>query len=62
VCQERRIAVVVHCGMSNFAGASNRLADPALPAGVIRDFPSCGWSSPMAAEAGRTARTPGSPH
>jgi predicted TIM-barrel fold metal-dependent hydrolase len=38
-CEERRVPVVFHCGTSNFAGASNQYADPALLAGVIRDFP-----------------------
>ena len=38
-CEERQIPVVFHCGTSNFAGASNQYADPALLAGVVRDFP-----------------------
>jgi hypothetical protein len=38
-CEERRIPVVFHCGTSNFAGGSNEYADPALLAGVVRDFP-----------------------
>lgn len=38
-CQEHGIAVVIHCGTSNFAGASNRRADPAPLADVVRDFP-----------------------
>jgi hypothetical protein len=38
-CEERQIAVVFHCGTSNFPGASNQYADPALLAPVIRDFP-----------------------
>jgi hypothetical protein len=57
-CEESRIAVVFHCGTSNFAGASNRYADPALLADVIRDFPQLrivmahggrGWSYDAAA-------------
>ncbi len=57
-CQERRIAVVVHCGTSNFAGASNAYADPRLLADVVRDFPELrlvlahggrGWSYTAAA-------------
>ena len=38
-CEERGIPAVFHCGTSNFAGASNQYADPALLAGVVRDFP-----------------------
>jgi len=38
-CEERGVPVVFHCGTSNFPGASNEFADPALLAGVIRDFP-----------------------
>lgn len=38
-CQEREVAVVVHCGTSNFPGASNAHADPAPLADVVRDFP-----------------------
>lgn len=38
-CEERQIAVVFHCGTSNFPGASNQYADPARLAPVIRDFP-----------------------
>lgn len=38
-CEERQIAVVFHCGTSNFPGATNQFADPALLAPVIRDFP-----------------------
>jgi predicted TIM-barrel fold metal-dependent hydrolase len=58
LCQERGIAVVFHCGTSNFAGASNTLADPALLANVVRDFPNLsivlahggrGWSYAAAA-------------
>jgi uncharacterized protein len=29
-CEERGLPVVVHCGTSNFPGASNAFADPAL--------------------------------
>lgn len=39
VCEQRGIAVVFHCGTSNFPGASNQFADPVLLAGVVRDFP-----------------------
>lgn len=39
LCQERGVPVVFHCGTSNFAGASNRYADPVLLADVVRDFP-----------------------
>lgn len=38
-CEERGVAVVVHCGTSNFPGASNRYADPVLLTNVVRDFP-----------------------
>lgn len=57
-CEEQQIAVVVHCGTSNFAGASNAYADPALLADVVRDFPQLrlvlahggrGWSYDAAA-------------
>jgi uncharacterized protein len=58
VCQERGLPVVVHCGTSTFPGASNRYADPAMLADVIRDFPRLklvlahggrGWSYDVAA-------------
>ena len=57
-CEAEGVPVVFHCGTSNFAGASNRRADPALLAGVIRDFPDLdvvlahggrGWSYDAAA-------------
>jgi uncharacterized protein len=38
VCQSAGIPVVVHCGTSTFAGASNRFADPILLDNVLRDF------------------------
>lgn len=38
-CESERLAVVVHCGTSNFAGASNARADPAPLLNVVRDFP-----------------------
>jgi len=58
LCQERQISVIFHCGTSNFAGASNRWADPAHLADVVRDFPELrvvlahggrGWSYAAAA-------------
>ena len=58
LCEERGVAVVVHCGTSNFAGATNRYADAALLADVVRDFPQLrlvlahggrGWSYDTAA-------------
>jgi len=38
-CAERGIAVIVHCGTSNFAGAVNRFADPIYIEDVAKDFP-----------------------
>lgn len=58
LCQERGVPVVVHCGTSNFPGAANRWADPAVLAPVVRDFPDLdlvlahggrGWSYDAAA-------------
>jgi predicted TIM-barrel fold metal-dependent hydrolase len=57
-CASRGVPVVFHCGTSNFPGASNQYADPALLAEVIRDFPELnivlahggrGWSYDAAA-------------
>jgi predicted TIM-barrel fold metal-dependent hydrolase len=39
LCQARGLPVVVHCGTSNFPGATNALADPLLLDEVLRDFP-----------------------
>lgn len=58
VCQERGVPVVIHCGTSVFAGATNKYADPALVDDVARDFPDLtvvlahggrGWSYDAAA-------------
>lgn len=58
LCEERGVAVVVHCGTSNFAGANNERADPATLSQVVRDFPGLdlvlahggrGWSYDAAA-------------
>jgi predicted TIM-barrel fold metal-dependent hydrolase len=38
-CQERGTVVVIHCGTSNFPGAINRYADPALLDEVADAFP-----------------------
>jgi predicted TIM-barrel fold metal-dependent hydrolase len=38
-CTDAGVPVVVHCGTSNFAGASNRRADPTPLLDVMRDFP-----------------------
>jgi hypothetical protein len=57
-CAEREVPVVFHCGTSNFPGASNQYADPALLSDVVRDFPELqivlahggrGWSYDAAA-------------
>lgn len=57
-CEEQHFPVVVHCGTSNFPGASNAFADPGLLADVVRDFPDLrlvlahggrGWSYDTAA-------------
>jgi len=39
LCQARGVPMIVHCGTSNFPGATNALADPALLDDVLRDFP-----------------------
>jgi predicted TIM-barrel fold metal-dependent hydrolase len=39
LCADRGLPVVVHCGTSSFPGSANELADPALLAPVLRDFP-----------------------
>lgn len=38
-CERERLAVVVHCGTSVFAGSSNAYADPMALEDVVRDFP-----------------------
>jgi predicted TIM-barrel fold metal-dependent hydrolase len=38
-CQERGVPVIFHCGTSNFAGATNRFADPIDAEDVAKDFP-----------------------
>lgn len=38
-CERERMAVVVHCGTSVFAGSSNAYADPLPLEDVARDFP-----------------------
>lgn len=38
-CERERMAVVVHCGTSVFAGSSNAYADPVALEDVARDFP-----------------------
>jgi predicted TIM-barrel fold metal-dependent hydrolase len=38
-CQERGVPVIFHCGTSNFAGATNRFADPIYAEDVAKDFP-----------------------
>lgn len=38
-CQDAGVPVVVHCGTSNFVGATNTRADPAPLLDVVRDFP-----------------------
>jgi hypothetical protein len=38
-CRDAGVPVVVHCGTSNFAGATNTRADPAPLLDVVRDFP-----------------------
>lgn len=38
-CEAAGVPVVVHCGTSNFAGASNTFADPSPLLDVVRDFP-----------------------
>jgi uncharacterized protein len=57
-CEESGLPVVVHCGTSNFPGASNIHADPAPLTDVVRDFPALrlvlahggrGWSYDAAA-------------
>jgi uncharacterized protein len=39
VCQERGVAVIFHCGTSNFDGAVNRFADPLYVEDMAKDFP-----------------------
>lgn len=38
-CEEAQVPVVIHCGTSNFTGALNRMADPALIDEVADNFP-----------------------
>lgn len=38
-CVDADLPVVVHCGTSNFAGATNTRADPSPLLNVVRDFP-----------------------
>jgi predicted TIM-barrel fold metal-dependent hydrolase len=39
ICEERNIAVIFHCGTSNFDGAVNRFADPVYVEDLAKDFP-----------------------